>query len=106
MRVDRVGLAALAGGEHPCPRRHFRGHIDYGLAVGDQALGDVSSDAVAALPRPQPVPVTSAELEHRLIAVGVGGETALCKNLLAFVDDLDGGRAFVWIHPDDDLSHP
>ena len=54
--VDRVGLAALAGGEHPHPRRQLRRHIHHRLAVGDQPLGDVPADAVAALDRPDPVP--------------------------------------------------
>ena len=55
VRVDRVGLAALAGGEHPHPRGQLRRHVHHGLAVGDQPLGDVPADAVAALDRPDPV---------------------------------------------------
>ena len=60
--VDRVGLAALAGGEHPRPGGQLRRHVHHGLAVGDQALSDVPADAVAALHRPDPLRVPAAEL--------------------------------------------
>ena len=75
--IDRVGLAALAGGEHPRPGRQLRRHVHHGLAVGDQALSDVPADAVAALDRPQPVLVLAAGGEHGLVAVAVGAEPAL-----------------------------
>ena len=85
--VDRVGLAALAGVEHPHPRRQLRRHVEHGLAVGDQALGDVPADAGAALHRPDPVRELPAGRQHLLVAVGVGAEAALRQDLLAFVDD-------------------
>jgi hypothetical protein len=53
--VDRVGLAALAGVEHSRPRGQFRGHVENGFAVGDQALGDVPADPGTPLDRPHPV---------------------------------------------------
>jgi hypothetical protein len=40
---------------------------------------------------------------HRLVAGSVGGEPARAEQLLAIVDDLDGGRELVGIDPDDDL---
>ena len=53
--VGGVGLAALPGGEHPRPRGQLRWDVDDGLAVGEQPLGDVPADAVAALDRPDPL---------------------------------------------------
>jgi hypothetical protein len=58
--IDGVGLAALTGREHPGSRRELRGHVNDSLAVGDQALGHVPADAVAALDRPHAVSVTPA----------------------------------------------
>jgi hypothetical protein len=103
--VDRVGLAALAGGEHPGPGRQFRRDVQDGLAVGDQALSDVPADAAAALDRPDPVGVFAASGEHHLVAVGVGAEPALAEHAFALVDDLDGGGALVRVYTDDDLAH-
>jgi hypothetical protein len=67
-RVDRVGPAALAGGEHPRPRGQLRRHLQDGLTVGDHALGDVLADAVAALDRSNPVGVLTVGGERGLIA--------------------------------------
>ena len=102
--IDRVGLAALTGGEHAGPGGQLRGHVHHGFAVGDQALRDVPADTVAALDRPHAVSVPAAGGEHRLIAVLVSAEPALPDGLLALVDDLDGRRPLVRTHPDDDLS--
>ncbi len=55
VRVDGIGFAALAGVEHPRPRRQLRRHVDHGLTIGDQALGEVPADSVAALDRPDAV---------------------------------------------------
>jgi hypothetical protein len=101
VRVDRVGLAAVAGGEHPDLRGQLRGHVEYGLAVVHEPMGDVLADAVAALDGPDPVGVLAAGGEHLRIADLVGAVPAHGEHLGAFVDDLDGGRAFVWVHPDD-----
>jgi hypothetical protein len=57
MCVDRVGLAALAGGEHPRPSGKLGRDIDHGLAVGDQALCEVTADALTTLNRPGPIRV-------------------------------------------------
>jgi hypothetical protein len=106
VRVDGVGLAALAGVEHPRPGGQLRGYVHHDLAVGDQTLSDVLADAVAALDRPDPVLMLPAELEHRLVAVTVGAEPASREDLLAVVDDLDGSGPLMRIHADDDLSMP
>jgi hypothetical protein len=45
----------LTGGEHPDPCGQLRWHVHHGLAVGDQALRDVPTDAVAAFYRPNPL---------------------------------------------------
>src|SRR5258705_6475064 len=36
--VDRVNLTTLAGIEYPHPSGQLGGHVDYRLALGDQAL--------------------------------------------------------------------
>ncbi|GIF01963.1 hypothetical protein Ari01nite_94270 [Paractinoplanes rishiriensis] len=51
VRVDRVDVVALAGGEHSGLR--LRRNVHYGLALGDQVLGDVPADAVVALDSPR-----------------------------------------------------
>jgi hypothetical protein len=104
--VDRVGLAALAGGEDPGPGGQFRGYVQDGLAVGDQALGDVPADAGAAFDGPDAVLMLTTGGEHGLVAVAVGSEPALSDGLFAVVDDLDGRGPLVRIYADDDLSHP
>jgi hypothetical protein len=105
VRVDRVGLAALAGGEHPHPGRQFRWHVEHRFAVGDQPLRDVPADAVAALDCPDPLRVAPAGGEHRPVAVPVGTEPATRQDHLPTVDDLDRRRPLVRIHPDDDAPH-
>ncbi|MEV6101500.1 hypothetical protein [Nocardia sp. NPDC051981] len=52
MRIDRVGFASVADGEHPHLRRQFRGHVDDGLPVGDQPVRHMPADTVATLDRP------------------------------------------------------
>jgi hypothetical protein len=89
----------------PGPGRQLRRHVHDGFAVGDQALRDVSADAVAALDRPQAIFVSASGGEHRFVAGGVGAEAALPDRLLTLVDDLDGRGPLVRIHADDDLSH-
>jgi hypothetical protein len=85
---------------------NFRGHVHHGFAVGDQALGDVSADAVAALDRPYPVGVLAAGGQHGLVTGAVGAEPALPDDAFTLVDDLDGRGPLVRIHSDDDLGHP
>ena len=50
-----IGLAALPRGEHPHPRRQLGRHVHDRLAVGEQPLGQVPADALAALDRPHPL---------------------------------------------------
>lgn len=35
--------------------RQLGGHVDHGLALGDEPLGDMTADAFTALDRPDPV---------------------------------------------------
>ena len=79
VRIDRVGLAAVAGREHPHLGRQLRRHIDHGLAVMDQAVRDVFADAVAALDRPHPFSERRACGEHLRVAGLVGAEPALAS---------------------------
>jgi hypothetical protein len=106
VRVHRVGLAAVAGGEHPHPRRQLRRHIHHGLPVVHQPVRDVPADPVAALHRPHPIRVHAASGEHRGVAVLVGAITTDGQDGLVLVDHLDRGRTLVWIHPDDDAHRP
>jgi hypothetical protein len=105
VRVDRVGLAALPGGEHPGAGGQLCGHVEDGFAVGDQALGDVPANAAAAFDCPDAVGVLAAGSEHRLVSVSVGAEPAFGDGLLAMVHDLDGCGPLVRIHADDDSRH-
>ncbi len=72
--------------------------------VVDQAVGEVAADAVAALDCPDPIGESFCSGEHLLISggVGVGGVSAGGQDVTGGVDGFDGGRAFVWIHSDDD----
>jgi hypothetical protein len=53
--VGGVGLAALAGVEHPDPRRPSSPGLHDPFAFLDQALGQRTAGAVSALHRPHPV---------------------------------------------------
>ncbi|WP_327139849.1 hypothetical protein [Nocardia sp. NBC_01327] len=55
MRIDGIDFAAVAGREDPHLGRPFRGHVQDGFPVADQAVRDMAADAVAALDRPDPV---------------------------------------------------
>ena len=74
VRVDRVGLAAVAGGEDPHLRGQLRRHVDDDLTVVHEPVRDVPADAVAALDRPDPVRVPAARGEHLGVAGLVGAE--------------------------------
>lgn len=102
MRVDGVGLAAVAGGEDSHLRGEFGGNVDDEFPVVDQAVGEVAADAVAALDCPDPIGESFCSGEHLLISGGVGGVSAGGQDTTGGVDGFDGGRAFVWIHSDDD----
>lgn len=102
--VGGIGLAALAGGEHPRPGGQLRWDVDDLLAVGEQPVGDVPADALAALDRPDPVRLLAGVLPHRRVAVAVGVEPAAADDGLVAGHDLDRGRALVRVHPDDHTS--
>jgi hypothetical protein len=89
----------------PARGGQLRGNIEDGFAIGDQALGDVSADTVAALDRPHAIRVLAAGGEHGLVAVAIGAKPAFAEDAFALVDDLDSGGTLVRIHPDDDLGH-
>ena len=87
--VGSVGLAAVSGGEHPRPRRQLRRHVHHLLAVGDQPLGQVPADPVAAFDRPDPIRPPAGRREHLPVAVPVGAEPAAAEDILPKVEDLD-----------------
>lgn len=76
----------------------LRRHVHDDLSVGEQALGEVLTDPVAALHRPHPIREPATDDEHVPIAGGVGGEPALAENTLRSVEYFDGGGPFVRIH--------
>lgn len=96
-----VSLATVTGGEDPHLRGQLRRHIDHALPVVDQPVRDVFADAVAALDRPDPLVELPAGFEHLAIPGLVGAVPANGLDLAVFVDDLNRGRALVWVHPDD-----
>jgi len=107
VRIDRVGLAAVAGGEHPHLRGQLRRHVEDDLAVMDQAMRQVPPDTVAALHRPDPVRELSRRGEHLAIPGRVRAVPARRQHPGLLVDDLDRGRALMRVHPDDHAHrHP
>ncbi len=103
--VGGIGLAALAGGEYPRPRRQLRRNIKNGLTVSDQPLGNMPANAAASPGRPHAVREPAAYSQHRLVTVAVSAEPALRQNPLAAVDHLDRRRPLMRVHPDDHMSH-
>jgi len=101
VRTGRVSLAAVAGGEHPHLRGQLRRHIDDGLAVVHQAVRQVPADAIAALHRPDPVREPPGRGQHFRIPGLVRAIPARCQYYRPLAGDLDRGRAFVRVHPDD-----
>lgn len=101
VRIDRVGLAAVAGGEYPHLRGQLGRHVVDRFAIVHQPVRQVLADAVATLDGPHPIRVPAAGGEHLRVAVLVGAEPADIQYPAAFVDDLDRGRALKRIHPDD-----
>jgi hypothetical protein len=65
-----------------------------------QPLGDMPTDALAALDRPRPLRPPARVIQHRREAGLVGGEPAVPDDLLAGGHDLDRDRALVRVHPD------
>ena len=101
--VSVIGLAALPGGEDPHPRRQLGGHIDHRLALGDELLGDMTSDAFTALDRPNPTRPGRDVGQHRREPLDVGGEATAAKHLFVRGHDLDRDRPLVRIHTDHDM---
>jgi hypothetical protein len=91
MGVDWISLAALAGGEYPHSGGEFGGHVDYRLAVGDQALSDMSADAVAAFDCPAPIGMPPAASEHLLVSIAIGAKPTPIQDPFPVIDDLDRG---------------
>jgi len=81
--------------EHPRSGGQLGRHVDHGLAVGDQALGHVPADAVAALYRPPTVLEPLGCGEHLPVTIGVGSVASLMEHPLVLVHDLDGHRELV-----------
>jgi hypothetical protein len=101
VRIDRVSLAAVASGEHPHLRGQLRRHAGHGLAVMNQAVRQMPADAVAALHRPDPVREPPGRGQHLGVPGLVRAIPARRQHRGLLVDDLDRGRAFVRVHPDD-----
>jgi hypothetical protein len=104
VRIGRIGLAALPGGEDPGAGRQLRRHVYDLLAVSDQPRRQVPADAAAALDRPDPVRPAAHAGEHRRIPRSVSAVPAAAHDGLITGHDLDRGRVLVRVHPDDDLT--
>jgi hypothetical protein len=102
IRVDGVGLAAVAGREHPHLRRELRRHIQDGLAVMDQPVRDVPADTVTALHCPYPVGEPAPGRQHLGVAGLIGAEFTGPDLVASIVDNFDRGRSFVRVHANDD----
>src|SRR5215469_18405982 len=106
MRIRRIGLAAPASSERPGPGRQLGWHINNLLAVGEQPVRDVPADALASLDRPYPLRPPPGRREHRPVPGRVSAIPATAGHALIGGHDLDGRRALMRIHADDDLAHP
>ncbi len=89
VRVGGIGLAALAGGEDPCPRGQLRRDIDHALAFGQEPVGHVPADSLTALDSPDAVGPRLHVASHRLVSFTVSAETALAENGFVAGHDLD-----------------
>jgi hypothetical protein len=61
------------------------------MTIGQQPVGDMPADALAALDRPDPVRPLLGVLRHRRIAVPAGAEAASADDGLVAGHHLDGG---------------
>src|ERR1035437_9317472 len=107
-----TGSASVASVLRPWPVANTRAragrlrrHIDHGLTVSDEPLGNMPANAAAAPGRPHAVREPAACGQHRLVTVAVSAEPALRQNPLAAVDDLDRRGPLMRVHPDDHMSH-
>jgi hypothetical protein len=105
VRVVGVGLAAMAGVQESGPGCQLGRDIDHPLAGLQQPLRQRTAHAEAALDCPLPVRPLVHVLPHGREAGLVGSEPARTEDLLSLVDDLDRGRQFMGIDPDDDSLH-
>jgi hypothetical protein len=101
VRVDGAGLAAVADREYPYLRGELRGHVQDGLTVVDQAVGDVLADAVAALDRPHAFRKSTTCPQHLGVATVAGVLRTRREHVSALVDHLDRRRSLVRVHTDD-----
>jgi hypothetical protein len=88
--VDAVGLAAVTGLQHAGARGQRRGHVEHGLAGGDELLGEQAPETAGAFDGPHPLrpagrPAAQA-CEHRT----VGADAQLAERDAAGVER-DGG---------------
>ena len=105
MRVDRVGLATITGGEDPHLRRQLRWDVQDGFAVMYETVRNMFPDAVTALHRPHPIRELPTSGKHLAVPDLVRAVATLAQRSTAPVDDLDRRRALVRIHPDDHTRH-
>ena len=92
VRIQRIGLAVMAGVEEPHPRGQLRRNIEDLFAGLDQALRQRTTGTVGALDRPDPMRPLPHIPPQRGIPSLVGGEPARREQPLSRVDDLDRGR--------------
>jgi hypothetical protein len=105
VRVGGAGLTTLPGGEHACPCGQLRWDVEDLFTIGEEPVGDVPADAVAAFDGPYPVRPLPGVAQHRVVAVAVGAVAAAAEDGLIGGHHLDRGRAFVWVHAKDHSVH-
>jgi hypothetical protein len=105
VRVDRVGLAVVAGVEQTNPSSELRGHVNDPLTDRDQPLRQRPPGTVGALYRPDSRRPRFHVAQHRLVAGLVGGEPARAQQRALVVDDFDGVRPLVRVDTDLHLVH-
>jgi hypothetical protein len=101
--VGRVGLAALAGGEHLRPRQQPGRHVHHPLGIGERptaSYGRRLGGSIALFPWPAP-----GFREHGPVRSNVGGIPPTAQDLLISAHDLNRGGALMRIHPDDHPAH-
>src|SRR3954449_3611247 len=97
--IGSVGLAGVAGIEHPHPCRELGRDVDHPLTVGEQPLRQRPTHPVGTLNGPPMVrPLPAHVAEHCLVVPAAGTEAAGRQLLLLVVDDLDRHRLLVRIH--------
>ena len=89
MGVVGVVLVRPARGQQPCPRRQRGGHVNDGLARGDQLLGEQITESAGRLDCP------GSSLEwpsprHELVDLGATGSHLLAVELFLSAVDDDG----------------